>query len=187
MSKEQIRKEYLTKRKSLSSQFVKLESLKISDIVSQNFTLESKTVHCFIPIEKNNEIDTWLLIDRIMEKGRVVVPKTNFEDKSMTHFYFEKDTELVLNSHGILEPNEAKKAEIEEIDIVLLPLLAFDKNGFRVGYGGGFYDRFLAQLPKKTKLIGLSLFDPMDEIKELDTFDKKMHHCITPTEIYSFD
>lgn len=187
MSKEQIRKEYLTKRKSLSSQFVKLESLKISDIVSQNFTLESKTVHCFIPIEKNNEIDTWLLIDRIMEKGRVVVPKTNFEDKSMTHFYFEKDTELVLNSHGILEPNEAKQAEIEEIDIVLLPLLAFDKNGFRVGYGGGFYDRFLAQLPKKTKLIGLSLFDPMDEIKELDTFDKKMHHCITPTEIYSFD
>ena len=115
MNKKQIRKEYLTKRKSLSSQFVKLESLKISDIVSQNFTLESKTVHCFIPIEKNNEIDTWLLIDRIMEKGSVVVPKTNFEDNSMTHFYFEKNTELVLNSRGILEANEAKKLKLRRL------------------------------------------------------------------------
>ncbi len=187
MQKKALRKEYLQKRKSLSSQFVKLESLKISDVLSQNFELEGKTVHCFIPMAQNNEIDTWLLIDRIMEKGRVVVPKANFEDNSMTHFYFEKDTELVQNKYGILEPSKAKECKIEDIDIVLLPMLVCDKKGYRVGYGGGFYDRFIAQLPQKTQLIGLSLFDPIDEIKELDTFDKKMHHCITPTEIYSFD
>jgi len=187
MKKKALRIEYLQKRKSFSSHFVKLESLKISDILSQNFELEGKTVHCFIPIAQNNEIDTWLLIDRIMEKGRVVVPKANFEDNSMTHFYFEKDTELTPNNYGILEPTNANQCQTDDIDIVLLPMLVCDKKGYRVGYGGGFYDRFIAQLPQKTQLIGLSLFDPTEEIKDLDTFDKKMNHCITPTEIFNFD
>ena len=187
MTKSELRQEYLTKRKELSSQFVKIESLKISDILSQNFDLVNKSVHCFIPIAKNNEVDNWLLIDRIMEKGRVVVPKANFEDNSMTHFYFEKNTELVQNQYDILEPKNAKECKVEKIDIVLLPMLIFDQQGFRVGYGGGFYDRFLSQLSPKTQLIGLSLFEPVEEIKDLDTFDKRMHFCITPTEIYSFE
>ncbi|MEN8928355.1 MAG: 5-formyltetrahydrofolate cyclo-ligase [Flavobacteriales bacterium] len=187
MLKQEIRKEYLTKRKELESQFVKIESLKISDILSQNFDLKEKTVHCFIPIAKNNEVDTWLLIDRIMEDGKVVVPKSNFEDNSMTHFYFEKDTKLVLNNYDILEPEGANPCEIKNIDVVLLPMLAVDKQGFRVGYGGGFYDRFIEQLPEKTQLIGLSLFEPVEEIKDLNTFDKKMQICITPKEIYYFE
>ncbi len=187
MTKSELRKEYLSKRKELDSQFVKIQSLKISDILTQNFDLENKTVHSFIPIAKNNEIDTWLLIDRIMEKGRIAVPKANFEDNSMTHFYFEKDTELIQNQYDILEPKNAESCKIEDIDIVLLPMLVFDNKGFRVGYGGGFYDRFLAQLPEKTQLIGLSLFEPIDEIKDLDTFDKRMHYCITPIDIYSFE
>ncbi len=186
-AKKKLRKEYLSKRKALESQFVKIESLKITDILTQNFEIEGKTVHCFIPIAKNNEIDTWLLIDRIMNTGKLVVPKANFDDHSMTHFYFEKDTELVLNKYDILEPKGAEECKVEDIDIVLLPMLVFDKDGYRVGYGGGFYDRFITQLPKKTQLIGLSLFEPIDKIKDLDTFDKKMHHCITPTEIYSFE
>ncbi len=187
MLKKKLRQIYLEKREGLSDQFVKLESLKISDILTQNFPLENKTVHCFIPIAEKNEIDTWLLIDRIMEKGKVVVPKANFEDNSMTHYYFEKNTELALNQYDILEPKNAKKCEVKDIDIVLLPLLAFDKKGDRVGYGGGFYDRFIAQLPKKTQLIGLSLFEPVDEIKDIDTFDKKMHCCISPTQIFYFE
>ena len=187
MLKQELRKEYLTKRKELDSQFVKIESLKISDILSQNFELKNKTVHCFIPIAKNNEVDTWLLIDRIMEHGKVVIPKTDFETNSLSHFYFEKNTELKLNKLEILEPKNAKPCEVKDIDVVLVPMLIFDKKGNRVGYGGGFYDRFIAQLPEKTQLIGLSLFEPVEEIKDLNTFDKKMHSCITPTEIYYFD
>ena len=187
MTKKNLRKEYLAKRKELTSQFVKIESLKISDILTQNFKLEDKTVHCFIPIAKNNEVDTWLIIDRVMEKGKVVIPKSNFEDNSMAHFYFEKDTQLVLNKFDILEPENANPCEINDVDVLLIPMLVFDKQGNRVGYGGGFYDKFIAELPEKTKLIGLSLFEPIDEIKDLNTFDKKMHVCITPKEIYYFD
>lgn len=187
MEKEKLRKEYLAKRKELTSQSVKLDSLKITDILSQNFKLENKTVHCFVPIAKNNEVDTWLMIDRIMETGKVVISKSNFEENTMSHFYFEKDTELVKNNFDILEPVNAVSCEVKDIDVVLIPLLAFDEKGNRVGYGGGFYDRFIAELPEKTQLIGLSLFDPVTEIKDLNTFDKKMQVCITPEEIYYFD
>ncbi|MFT6151085.1 MAG: 5-formyltetrahydrofolate cyclo-ligase [Flavobacteriales bacterium] len=186
MTKKEIRKEYLAKRKELKSQFVKIESLKISDILTQNFKLDNKTIHCFLPIAKNNEVDTWLIIDRMMEKGKVAIPKIE-SGKSMTHYYFDKDTQLELSSFGILEPKNAKPCLVNEIDVVLIPLLAFDEKGNRVGYGGGFYDKFISELPKETQLIGLSLFDPMDEIKDLNTFDKKMQVCITPKEIYYFD
>ncbi|MDB4088524.1 5-formyltetrahydrofolate cyclo-ligase [Flavobacteriales bacterium] len=187
MTKQEIRKEYLSKRKELETQFVKIESLKISDILTQNFKLEGKTVHCFIPIAKNNEVDTWLLIDRIMENGKVVISKSNFKDNTLSHFYFEKETQLALSKFDILEPVGAKSCPIDELDIVLIPLLTFAANGYRVGYGGGFYDRFITELPEKTQLIGLSLFEPIDEIKDLNTFDKKMHVCITPKEIFYFD
>ena len=187
MTKKEIRKEYLAKRKELESQFVKIESLKISDILSQNFKLENKTVHCFIPIAKNNEVDTWLIIDRMMEKGKVVIPKIEAEGNSMMHYYFDKDTQLELSSFGILEPKNAQPCLVNEIDVVLIPLLAFDEKGNRIGYGGGFYDKFIAELPTETQLIGLSLFEPVEEIKDLNTFDKKMQVCITPKEIYYFD
>lgn len=187
MVKKELRKEYLTKRKGLDSQFVKIESLKISDILTQNFNLDNKTVHCFIPIIKNNEVDTWLIIDRIMEKGKVAVPKSNFNDNTLSHFYFEKDTQLAMSKFDILEPVGANPCSVSDIDVVLIPLLTFDTNGYRIGYGGGFYDRFIAELPEKTQLIGLSLFEPIDEIKDLNTFDKKMHVCITPKDIFYFD
>ena len=187
MIKQELRTEYLAKRKAFSSQFVKLESLKISDVITQNFDLVGKTVHLFLPIAKNNEIDTWLLVDRIMEKGKVVIPKTDFETNSLSHFYFEKDTELELNKYSILEPKNAKICDVKDMDVVLVPMLVFDTKGNRVGYGGGFYDRFIAELPEKTQLIGLSLFEPVEEIKDIDTFDKKLHVCVTPHEIYYFD
>ena len=186
MTKQEFREKYLVKRKELSSVFVAVESLKITDILTQNFDIKGKTVHCFVPITKNNEIDTWLLIDRILEVGKVVIPKTNLKENTLCHYYFDKSTELELSKFKILEPVNAKECNPKEIDIVIVPLLIFDKEGSRIGYGGGFYDRFISELNPKTKLIGVSLFEPIEKIKDLHKFDKKLNFCITPTELYSF-
>ena len=98
------------------------------------------------------------------------------------------DSKTGLPLISLYGKNRKPSAEqLKDIDVVLLPLLAFDEKGNRVGYGGGFYDRFIAQLPEKTQLIGLSLFEPVEEIKDLNTFDKRMQVCITPEEIYYFD
>jgi len=69
------------------------------------------------------------------------------------------------------------------IDAVLIPLLAFDNQGFRVGYGGGFYDRFLPACRPEALKVGLSFFDPVDVIEDKDQYDIPMDYCVTPTEI----
>lgn len=70
--------------------------------------------------------------------------------------------------------------------MVLIPLLAFDKNGYRVGYGKGFYDRFLAECRPDVVKVGLSVFEPIDEITDLNEFDIKMDFCITPNRVWQF-
>ena len=98
------------------------------------------------------------------------------------------EKKLVENKWGILEPSRENQDKIEpkEIDLVIIPLLIFDKNGNRVGYGKGFYDRFLQQCNPKTLKIGICLEDPIEMIKDVDKFDVKMNFCITPNKIYRF-
>ena len=74
----------------------------------------------------------------------------------------------------------------EAVDAVIVPLIVFDKNGNRVGYGGGYYDKFLAHCRKDTLKIGVSLFDPVDEIGGMEDFDVSLDHCVTPEKVWSF-
>ena len=68
----------------------------------------------------------------------------------------------------------------------MIPLLAFDKKGFRVGFGKGYYDKFLARCKPNVIKAGLSFFDPVDEINDISGFDIPLNFCITPKEIFSF-
>ena len=73
-----------------------------------------------------------------------------------------------------------------EIDLVIVPLLCFDKKGNRVGYGKGYYDRFLKQCRKDCIKIGFSYFDPIDQVEDINKFDVKLDYGITPDAIYQF-
>ena len=81
--------------------------------------------------------------------------------------------------------NSELRIQNSKIDLVLIPLLCFDKKGYRVGYGKGYYDRFLAECRPDVMKIGLSIFEPVDEISDVDEFDVKMDYCITPNKIWS--
>ena len=70
--------------------------------------------------------------------------------------------------------------------MVLVPLLGFDERGHRVGYGKGFYDRFLAECNPKIQKIGLSLFEPVAQIDDTSDFDIPLDACITPNRIWYF-
>jgi 5-formyltetrahydrofolate cyclo-ligase len=87
---------------------------------------------------------------------------------------------------GIPEPVQGELIPDEQIDLVFVPLLAFDKKGNRVGYGKGFYDRFLAQCRPNTQKMGLSFFCPIDEISDVDPWDVKLDSCICPDKIWTF-
>lgn len=103
----------------------------------------------------------------------------------MENIYFENDNQLEKVRWDILEPIRGTRTPSEKIDLVVVPLLAFDLQGHRVGYGKGFYDRFLKECQPNCKKVGLSLFEPVEAI-EYSENDIQLSLCITPSEIYRF-
>jgi 5-formyltetrahydrofolate cyclo-ligase len=191
MQKSTLRKYYLTKRKALSSREILEKSQQICDLFFQEIELKTvKFLHVFLPIKKQNEIDTFLIIRRLQVNFsfiNIVVSRSNLDSFEMQHFILEEHN-LVENKWGILEPSEASSREVQpqEIDLVIMPLLAFDKKGNRVGYGKGFYDRFLQKCSQKAQKVGFCLEEPTERIEDLNEFDVKMDVCITPKNYWNF-
>jgi 5-formyltetrahydrofolate cyclo-ligase len=203
MKKPELRRHYLSIRKAISAEEITIKSQQITDLFFQNFDLSAiKYLHVFLPIIRQNEIDTWLIIRELelvnTNAGRVlnpacvdpiniIIPKVIAENSELEHYLFDEKN-LIENYWGILEPSGENQEKIlpEQIDLVIIPLLIFDKNGNRIGYGKGFYDRFLQQCKPETLKIGLCLEEPIETIEDVNEFDVKMDFCITPNKIYEF-
>lgn len=190
MSKQDLRKEFLQKRKALAETEVDVFSKQIHDWFFRNIPVHAyATIHTFLPIKRNNEIDTYLIINTLRKNFAtdIVIPRSH-EDGTMSHYLLTKDTVFEENKWKISEPSPVGSLQysVFNIDLVLIPLLCFDKKGFRVGYGKGYYDRFLAECRPDVLKIGLSIFEPIDEISDVTAFDVQMDYCITPNKIWSF-
>ncbi|WP_316840955.1 5-formyltetrahydrofolate cyclo-ligase [Pedobacter gandavensis] len=186
MDKAQIRKRILPIRKGLTPEIVQQLSEKLLEQFKLLDLSQVKTLHIFLPIKSQNEPDTFLIIDWLKKHHpviKIVVPRADFETSLMTHHYFEGLDDLELNAYQILEPAKAK-IHTGEIEMVIVPLIAFDKKGYRVGYGKGFYDRFLQGIV--TEKIGLSLLDELVEIDNVNEHDVQLDKCITPDKTYIF-
>ncbi len=182
MNKEEIRLKYFKKRKSLSSIEFQDGCHKISHaFLAYIENLNAQTIHIYLPIASKVEIDTWLIIKELWKRQiRVAVPLLKVEDSSLTHHLLHPETNLITNEWGVEEPDSSPELPISEIDMVVVPLLAYDENGYRVGYGKGFYDRFLAECNEEITKIGLSLFPPEKEIEGFDAYDVPLNLCFTP-------
>lgn len=185
--KKTLREQYLEKRRQLADGAYQL----LNQQLLQQFQLIDLTgvncLHLFLPIKERKEPDTelirqWLKINH--PQLQIVLPKTDFSTLSMQVVADDADLQLAVNEYGITEPVSGNGVAPEAIDMILLPLLAFDKRGYRVGYGKGFYDRFVQLCKPETQLIGLSLFDPVDVIDDINEFDARMNGCVTPGEIW---
>lgn len=144
-------------------------------------------VHSFISSEKLGEPDTSQLIKflKLQFQGlAIVAPKVDWNSMKMENILLQDENLLEQNRYGIDEPPLGVVVKPEEIDMVIVPLLAFDKSGFRVGYGKGFYDRFLKECRKDTLRIGISFFNPIKSIEDKDEFDISLTHCCTSDQLY---
>lgn len=188
MLKAELRKQMLQKRRALPAEEVQLRSQRIASLFFQRFSLQpGQTVHVFLPILKNNEVNTWFIIEklRLEQPGvRVVVPVTDVVQNVLAHHHLTEEAVLVENAWGIPEPQNAQVIQAHEVDVVLLPLLAFDKSGHRVGYGKGFYDRFLADCRPDVQKIGLSLEPQVEQIADPNPFDVPLDAVVTPEEVW---
>ena len=189
MLKAALRKIYLARQKSLSAAERSEKSRRIIDRFFQNFDLSRiEFLHCFLPIEKFKEIDTRLVFERVRRdfpQIQTIVPRVNFDTNEIENLKFTPETSLVRNVWQIDEPLHDERIETAEIDLVLVPLLCFDASGFRVGYGKGFYDRFLKNCRADCLKIGLSYFAPVDEIEDARNFDVRLDYCVTPKKIFA--
>lgn len=187
LNKNECRSLYLNKRNEVTPNQLRTASEAVSNLLFTHFNLHEKTMSLFLPIERRKELDTYIILEKALSlDAKIGIPKANFETNQMKHFIYEGPEQLELSEHSIPEPKYGKSLNHLKFDFIIVPLLAFDKNGYRVGYGKGFYDAFLAKCSPQCQFIGLSLFDPIDEILDIHSSDVKLHHCITPAGKISF-
>ena len=180
MNKAEIRKQQSLRRMALDlEEVIKLSEKLLDQFTNLNFE-GVETVHFFLPIQENNEPDTFMLIKWLKENHpgiKILVPKADFTTSLMTHHPYQVEEYLQKSLFNILEP-VLDVQYTGKIDMVIVPLLAFDSRGYRVGYGKGFYDRFLNGLD--TLKIGLSLFESVDTIADTHENDVRLDLCLTP-------
>lgn len=155
--KAQIRKEILSK---LHRQARK-EALKKSEIIKNKlFSLPEfeKAIYVMLYASLSEEVDTTRIIDEALEIGKkVALPRCESPEKIVPKQITDRRSDLEKGSYGIYEPKECQKnVKLEDIDLIVVPGIAFDKEQNRLGRGKGYYDKFLNELPGNKVTVGLA-------------------------------
>ena len=184
-AKAQLRKEILRRRRLLSHERVNELSLAVQEHFLhfiQNKVIS--TIHCFLPIERNREVNTWPLVEALDKIGKqVILTRTNFDSETMDHFLYSHHVKFEEDHLMIPTPINAEPADLNTVDTLLVPLLAADKTGGRIGYGKGYYDRLIQEMTAEVIKIGLNLGPCFDKFSFLEPHDQKLDYCITPDEV----
>jgi 5-formyltetrahydrofolate cyclo-ligase len=189
MTKAALRKLYKAKRLALTDK----EKMKLDDLLLIQFQqLGVPAISCLMsywPMPHQHEPNTQLFTSyyrHLIPNLHICYPVTNINDLSMQAMLIDEDTVYTTSNFGVTEPISDMVVPPAEIDLVFVPMLAYDNQGYRVGYGKGFYDRFLQQCHPSVITIGFSYFEPVNKIEDRNGFDVPLNYCITPDTIYEF-
>ncbi|MES2576081.1 MAG: 5-formyltetrahydrofolate cyclo-ligase [Bacteroidota bacterium] len=186
-NKKELRLKSKTLRNALSENEIEEMSLAVANKILTLPIWEKTYFHIFLPITEQKEVNTEFILHLLSGKDKeIIVSKADFETRNMTHFLLTDNTRIKKNAYNIPEPVDGIEVPSHKIDVVFVPLLAFDKKGHRVGYGKGFYDKFLSECKPDVIKIGLSFFDPEELITDVFEGDVKLDYCVTPNEVHSF-
>lgn len=187
MLKKELRQKYKELRKQLSENDIEEWSLQIANQLIRLDIWQHSFYHLFLPIESQKEVNTEYILQVLAGKDKnIVLSKSDFSTREMTHFLLTDNTTIKKNAYDIPEPIDGLEVPVSKIDVVFVPLLAFDENGNRVGYGKGFYDKFLATCKPEILKIGVSFFESENVISDVLNTDIQLDLCITPTKVYNF-
>lgn len=189
MTKKELRNIYSEKRKQLPLQ----QKNKLDDLLLIGFQkLKLSAIHflfIYLPLAEKQEPETSAMARYLsfLNPGlQVAIPKIDWDSGDMEAIVINDHTEFELNKYGMEEPKNGKIVEPKQVDLILVPLLAFDSRGYRVGFGKGFYDKYLHRCRKDTISVGLSYFAPVEKISDTHAFDVPLKYCITPDRVYEF-
>jgi len=187
MKKTELRKLYKLKRHALNADAVEDLSFEIANQLLKLPIWDKSYYHVFLSIQEFKEVNTELILNILSGKDKnIVISKSDFMTLEMTHYLLTDSTVIKIGHFNIPEPVDGIEVPTEKIEVVFVHLLAFDKQGHRVGYGKGFYDIFLKKCNPKTVKIGLSFFEAEDIIEDTNENDMKLDFCVTPNQVYKF-
>jgi 5-formyltetrahydrofolate cyclo-ligase len=186
--KRMLRRRMLDLRESLSPEQVRRESLAVCErLVRHPVFKEGETILFYFPFRK--EVDVRPAMEEAWSAGkRVVLPKADPATKTLSFFSLRRGEPLVSGSYGIPEPSGKASAKIPPgaIDLVVVPGVAFDERGYRLGYGGGYYDRFFSRHPGPFKRIGVAYSFQVVPTVCPEEHDQRLDGLITPSKTLSF-
>ena len=194
LTKAVLRRTALARRQALPAAEVARRSQRLCEQLFRHFPVaEWPWLHLFLPLARRNEPDTWPIIRRVWAEApavRLAVPAVQPDGVSLKHYELLPGASLHENRWGIPEPQAGAAAEVPPTALaaVLVPLLAVDQTGHRVGYGGGFYDRFLVHCGPATQFIGLTLLNevPVASIADVLPTDVPLTACLAPDGLWRF-
>ena len=187
-NKKELRLIYKSLRKQLSERDIEQKSLEITNNLIQLPIWDKTYFHVFLPITEQKEVDTELILHLLSGKDKeILISKSNFETREMIHFLLTDNTRIAKNEYNIPEPVDGIEVPAKKIEVVFVPLLAYDKKGNRVGYGKGFYDKFLSECNPDVIKIGLSFFEPEELISDIFEGDVQLDYCVTPLINHRFE
>ncbi len=179
MKKSQIRKKILKKRLNFNFKNKKINYqnlIKLLKTVSKN-----KKIGLYYPI--GSEVSTIEIIQYLREKKYTISLPVLEKNSRMSFYVWNEKSPLIINNLGIPEPIKLKKISPSAL---VIPMVAFDTKLNRLGYGGGFYDRFISKLEKTKKILKIGLALSCQKINKVPTnrFDKKMNYILTENKVY---
>lgn len=190
MTKSELRKIYLERRRSLSPYDHSAFSSEIVDRLFTSIEFSSINIlHCYISLEHFGEVETGILFSRVWAMYPQIIttaPKIDDTTREIDSLIYQHDTPTLESRWNIPEPAGSEIVAPDALDIIIVPLLSFDRLGHRVGYGKGFYDRFLHKCRPDCIKAGLSFFPPVDAIDDVHESDVPLDLCVTPTETFRF-
>jgi 5-formyltetrahydrofolate cyclo-ligase len=187
MNKNELRAKYKALRKALTSNKIDELSLLIVNNVLKLDIWDKTYFHVFLAIEEQKEVNTEYLLHLLQGKDKeIIISKSDFVTRKMSHFLLTDNTKIKKTQYNIPEPINGLEVPVDKIEVVFVPLLAYDKKGNRVGYGKGFYDKFLSECKPETIKIGLSFFEAEEIIEDVLETDVKLDYCINSNKIVMF-
>lgn len=184
MDKKLLRKEILKIRNNIDISIRNLKDEHIYNIFI-NSDLYKEVNSIFIYVSFGSEVKTHKIIEKALkDKKRVYVPKTYVDKKEMVAVEIHSLSELIVDNYGILEPKTVEKYKISnKFDVVVIPGVAFDNNGNRIGYGGGYYDKYIKENLLNVKKIALAYEEQIIEHIENDIHDMKVDYIVNSKKI----
>lgn len=188
MDKKEIRAHYKNQRLELNKLTISYLSKKIFNLLQSNFLFDQKIVHSFYSIPNQNEIEMNTINKYLLSvSNKLATSITKLSPLRLIHSEINENTIFYKDKYNIPIPKTIIPLEVKNLDFVLIPLLAFDIKGNRIGYGKGLYDSFLNECRTDCIKIGLSFFEHHENIIQSEPHDVKLDYCVTPNKVYNFN